>query len=178
MAHCRTTSLPRVISYQLIIGIGLDMLLQPSLIALQKQLRRTDIAAGTSAFLFIRSLSNGISACVGQLLLQSQMKTQHSEMLEAGISPEIAGTLVFEDTVKGTPLIKGLTGEQQAVVKGIIEKSLEEVWIFYTAVAFIALLASFCITKAKKGGDEKQEAATCSRDQEASEERDPKNEKR
>ncbi|KAL6721689.1 hypothetical protein ACLMJK_000793 [Lecanora helva] len=141
---------PRVISYQLIIGIGLGMLFQSSLIALQKQLRGAFVAAGTSAFLFLRPLSYGISACVGQLLLQSQMKTKYSEMLDAGISQKVAGTLAFEDTVKGTPLIKSLTKDQQFVVKAAIEKGLEKVWIFYTVVAFIALVASFCLAETKE----------------------------
>lgn len=150
---------PRLISYQLIIGIGLGMMFQPSLIALQKHLRGTSIAAGTSAFLYLRPLSYGFSAVIGQLLLQSQLKHKYSEMMSVGISPQFAGTLAFKDTVKATPLIKSLPGEQRDVVEGAIGDGLEKVWIFYTVIAFIALVASWCIagTEKSENGERKVE---------------------
>ena len=135
----------RIILYQLIVGVGLGMVFQPPLVALQTHLRGADVAAGTSAFLFLRPLSYGVSAVVGQLLLQSQMKTKYSQMLRADISPRVAATLAFEDTVKGTPLIKYLTGAQQAVVRSAVTNGLEKIWIFYTVIAFVGLVASFCI---------------------------------
>jgi len=139
----------RIILFQAIVALGMGMLFQPPLIALQKHLSQDYIGMGTSAFLFLRPLSYGISAVVGQLLLQSQMKTKYPEMVNADIPFSIARTLTKEDTVKGTPLIIELSVEQQVVVRSAITSGLEKLWIFYTSVSFVGLVASFYLTEAE-----------------------------
>lgn len=153
----------RLVPYQIILALGLGMLFQPPLIAMQKHLPQEDAGHGTSAFLFLRPLSYGISAVVGQLLLQSQLKTKYNQMVEVGVPSRIAETLAYEDTVKGTPLIPMLSEEQQDVVRSALTHALDKIWIFYTAIALVALVAAFCIreegTEERHGrsGEERKE---------------------
>ena len=136
----------RIVPFQIIVAVGLGMLFQPPLIALQKSLPTDDMSRGTSAFLFLRPVSYGISAVVGQLLLQTQMKARYQVMVDASFPDKIAAIIAFEDTVKGTPLLRGLIREHQQVVMSAMSDGLDKVWVLYTVIAFIGFAATFLIT--------------------------------
>ncbi len=132
----------RIIVFQLLVALGVGLLFQPPLLAFQKHLQPAGAAAGTMAFAFVRQMSYGVSVVIGQLLVQSRMKTKLAQMIDAGIAPRIASALTQEDTVSATPLIRGLTGAQQRVVRSAITNGLQKIWALYAGVAFVALLAA------------------------------------
>ena len=135
----------RIVVFQLLVALGVGLLFQPPLIALQTNLQPTEVAPGTMAFVFMRQMSYGISVVIGQLLLQTRMKTKFAEMVGAGIEHSIAKALTEEDTVSATPLIRQLTAAQQFVVRSAITSGLQKIWVLYAAVSFVGLLASFFV---------------------------------
>ena len=135
----------RIIVFQLLVALGVGLLFQPPLIALQISLQPTETASGTMAFGFVRQMSYGISVVIGQLVLQSQMKTKFAEMVDAGIGPSIARAFAEEDTVLAGPLIKTLPAAQQLVVRSAITSGLQKIWAFYTVVSFVGLVASLFV---------------------------------
>lgn len=135
----------RIIVFQLLVALGVGLLFQPPLIAFQINLQPTDAAPGTMAFGFVRQMSYGVSVVIGQLLLQSQMKTKFAEMVDAGIGPSIARAFAEEDTVLAGPLIKTLPTTQQLVVRSAITSGLQKIWTFYAVVSFVGLVASFFV---------------------------------
>ena len=139
----------RMIIFQLLVALGVGLLFQPPLLAFQMNLQPKDAAAGTLAFGFMRQMSYGISVVIGQLLVQSRMKTKLVQMEDAGIAPSIARALTEEDTVSATPLIRQLTAEQQRVVRSAITNALQKIWALYAVVSFVALVASVFVGKKK-----------------------------
>ena len=132
----------RIIIFQLLVALGVGLLFQPPLLAMQMNLQPADAASGTMAFAFMRQMSYGISVVVGQLLVQSRMKTKLTQMVDAGIAPGIARAFAEEDTVSATPLIRQLTPEQRLVVRSAITNGLQKIWALYATVSFVALVAS------------------------------------
>lgn len=140
-------SWPRIIIFQMLVGLGIGPLFQAPLIALQANLKPGDLATGSSTFAFSRVVTTSISVVVGQVIFQSGMHKKLDEFLDAGIPSTLAATLAKGDAVAATFTINQLTSEQRHVVSAAITDSLSKMWIFYTVIAGVGLLASFMVGK-------------------------------
>lgn len=117
----------KIIVYQLTAGVGAGPLFLAPMIALQSHLRKEDIAAGTSAFSFLRSISTSISIVVGGVVLQ-------------------------RGGLKGRSLTSGSHRLRRAIpVQGAPDytSALAGMWIFYTAACGLMLVSAFLIGKIK-----------------------------
>ena len=137
----------RIFIYQILIGVGIGGLFQAPLVALQANLKPGDLATGSSTFGFSRTLSSSISVVVGQVIFQSGMHKKLDGFLKVGIPFSLATTLAEGDAVAATFAIKKLTTEQRHVVSAAVADSMSKMWIFYTVMAGVGLIASFCIRK-------------------------------
>ena len=137
----------RIFAYQVLAGLGIGPLFQAPLIALQASLRPGDLATGSSTFGFSRVLSTAISVVVGQVLFQSGMHKKLAGFLDAGIPSGLAAALAKGDAVAATFTINKLTSEQRRIVSAGIADGLSKMWIFYTVLAGVGLVASFGIVK-------------------------------
>lgn len=126
----------KIIIYQLIAGIGAGPLFLSPMLALQNHLRKEDIAAGTSAFTFLRSISTSVSIVVGGVVLQKGIKSS---------------TLTDISSVRGGDVAEKRENYAQA---------LSTLWIFYTAITGVVVLSSLMITKRVHGQDHGKEEAS------------------
>jgi hypothetical protein len=117
-----TTNYPKIILYQLVAGIGGGALFLSPMMALQAHLPAENIAAGLSAFTFLRNLGTAISIVVGGVILQRGLGTNTLTAGHGGGNPT------------------GISDEKYT-------SSLRILWIFYTSICGVMLLASLLIVQ-------------------------------
>ncbi|KAK4990692.1 hypothetical protein LTR50_002392 [Elasticomyces elasticus] len=140
-------SLPKVIIYQLVVGVGTGLLYQPPLIALQTLVKsQEDVAAATATFSFVRNLAAAISVMAGQVVFQNGMEA-HASLLSESLPASIADLFLGRDAAANVVVIRGLSVTQKLLVKRAFAASMRNIWIMYTCVAAVGLLASLLIGK-------------------------------
>ncbi|KAL8663916.1 MAG: hypothetical protein Q9202_003465 [Teloschistes flavicans] len=139
-----TPSWSRIIVFQIIAGIGVGPNFQAPLIALQTLVKPSDIATATATFGFTRNIATSISVVIGGVIFQNGMSRRQST-LAAGLPPDIASFLGGGSAGAATDVVKNLPSAQRKVATQVYTESLKTMWIYYTAIAFVGLLASFMI---------------------------------
>ncbi|KAL8693793.1 MAG: hypothetical protein Q9218_001441 [Villophora microphyllina] len=134
----------RIIVYQIIAGVGVGPNFQAPLIALQTLVKPRDIATATATFGFTRNIATSISVVIGGVIFQNGMSRRRST-LAAGLPPDVASFLGGGSAGAATDVVKSLPGAQRKVADQVYNESLRTLWIYYTAIAFVGLLASFLI---------------------------------
>ncbi|KAE8134198.1 major facilitator superfamily domain-containing protein [Aspergillus pseudotamarii] len=137
-------SWPRIIIYQLIAGFGSGPVFQAPLVALQANIHRGDVAAGTSTFGFLRQTSAAMSIVLGTVVYQNVLRQQMPKISTA-IGPEKATALASSFSGSQGDLIRALPGAQKNVVLKSYTFTLSRMWIFYTAIIGFGLLVSLLI---------------------------------
>lgn len=123
----------KIITFQMIAGIGAGLLFQSPMIALQNFLHQKDIAAAMSAYAFLRSLFTSISIVIGTVLIQRSLSTGSLTSLHGGGHSDADGT-AEEDYMDG----------------------LHTMWAFYTAATGLMVISSVFI---KQKGLSRKEGA-------------------
>jgi len=146
-----TTSLNlgMIIGFLIITGIGFGPNFNAPLIALQTRIRESDMAAGTSAFGFVRMVSGAIGVVVGQVVFQLLMKPHYSAFRDAGLSIEFAHTLAGGEAISQASRIALLSDAQRSIVREGLNKALRGTWIFFAVVSAVGLCVSFGIARKK-----------------------------
>ena len=139
-------SWPRIIIFQIIAGIGAGPNFQAPLIALQSLVSPRDIATATATFGFVRNLSTSISVVIGGVIFQNGIQKRLPTLL-ASIPANIAMELGSGSAGANTGLVAALPPAEKTVADEAYTQSLQEMWIFYTCLAFVGLLASLLISK-------------------------------
>ncbi|KAF2404260.1 hypothetical protein EJ06DRAFT_194348 [Trichodelitschia bisporula] len=137
----------RVIPFLVLVGIGFGPNFMAPLIALQTRLPPADVALGTATFGFVRMLSGAVGVVLGQVVFQSQMERQFDRLREAGIGESIVEALARGGAIAEAPA--RLTDVQDELVRSVKTGSMAKMWILFTVVSGIGLLASFGISKVK-----------------------------
>lgn len=124
----------KIIMFQIVAGIGAGPLFQSPLISLQSHITQNDTAAAMSALTFLRNLFTSISIVIGTVLIQQ--KIGKSSL-----------TTISDDADSGN------AGKQQYI------KGLRIMWIFYTCIAAVTILAT-CFIKSTPMQKKKVQDAT------------------
>ena len=74
------------------------------------------------------------------------MKAQKATLI-AAVGPQIGSVIGGGGAGAATNLIQGLPPAQKAIVDEVYTQSLRDLWIFYTAVAAVGVVASLLIGK-------------------------------
>ena len=167
----QSLQLVKIIFFLVIIGIGFGPNFNAPLIALQTRIRESDMAAGTSAFGFVRMISGAIGVVVGQVVFQILMRPHFADFVDAGLTRKFAEALAGGEAISQGEQVALLSDGQRDVVRGEMMAALRGVWIFYTVVSALGLIVSFGIHRGRleRGGQgEKTETSELSRDQQLS----------
>ncbi|KAK7179473.1 major facilitator superfamily transporter [Paraphaeosphaeria sporulosa] len=162
--------LAKVIVFLGIIGIGFGPNFNAPLIALQTRIHESDMAAGTSAFGFVRMVGGAIGVVVGQVIFQMLMRPHVSAFIDAGLASELAEALAGGEAISQAGVVALLPEGQRKVVRGGMAAALRGVWIFYTVASALGLCISFGIHRSRLTRDapkEKGETSSTSREGEA-----------
>lgn len=128
----------KIITYQVIAGVGAGALFLSPMLALQHHLPKNQIATGTSAMSFLRMLATSVSIVVGGVLLQNVG-------LESGSLTSPSATASNHDRQ-----VVSSTSRQYT-------SALSKMWIFYTVVCGLMLISSMFV--GRKATEEPQESA-------------------
>jgi MFS family permease len=144
-----TPNLGTIIGFLIIIGLGFGPNFGAPLIALQTRIQESDMAAGTAAFGFVRTISGAIGLVIGQVVFQLLMAPHFKKIVDSGIAEDIALRLTGGEAISQSVAITGATESQKSVVRHGFVSALRGTWILYTVVGAIGLLVSFGIKRTK-----------------------------
>ncbi|KAI4702356.1 hypothetical protein J4E81_002719 [Alternaria sp. BMP 2799] len=144
-----TPSLGTIIAFMVVIGLGFGPNFGAPLIALQTRIQEADIAAGTAAFGFVRSIFGAIGLVIGQVVFQLLMAPHYAKIIDSGIADDVAVNLTGGEAISQSAAITNLTEFQKSVVRHSFMSALRGTWILMTIVGAIGLLISFGIKRTK-----------------------------
>ena len=137
------TSAARIIGFEIIAGIGTAMLFQAPMIAIQNTVSQADTATATSTLEFIRNLGTSLSIVLGGVVFQNSMAARQPSLAAAGLSESILEALSSDQAAANVEIIKSIQdAAQRKVVQDAFAWSLRNMFIMYTCVAAVALMAS------------------------------------
>jgi hypothetical protein len=135
------SSLVEIVFLEIVAGIGVGLVFQPLIIALQSSVEQDDMAAATGLMGFSRSLATAISVVIGGVIFQGEMQAQYKEMLSL-LPLQVAQKFSGESAAANIKFIDTLEPMQKLFVKACYARSLRTMWIFYTSVAVLGLFLS------------------------------------
>jgi hypothetical protein len=138
-------SLGKIIGYQIVAGIGTGPNFQAPLIALQSLVPPRDIAAAVATFQLSRNIATSISVVIGAVVFQNAMAKRLPQL--TAVDPAAAARLGGFNAAASAGLVKGLPPAAREVARTIFALSLRDMWIMYTAFAFLGLCFSLLITR-------------------------------
>ena len=143
-----TSSLGSIIVIQIVAGVGVGLLFDPPLIALQALVPQDDTATATATLGFVRSIGVSVSIVVGGVVFQNGMHLQKSSLASHGLPKDLISKLAGPDAAININLIPAITNQtQKFAVKQAFALSLRNLWILCTCVAVSGLVAGAFIPK-------------------------------
>lgn len=126
---------PKIILYQIILGLGIGPNFQSPLIALQSAVQPREVASATGTFMFVRQLSTSISIVVGGVIFNNGMQKQYSTLL-GQLGPQTAGLLTGNNAAASVDQVTALPEPQRGVAQRAYWDALQTMFIFYVAFAY------------------------------------------
>ncbi|KAE8308361.1 major facilitator superfamily domain-containing protein [Aspergillus transmontanensis] len=143
-----TSSLAKIICYQIVAGAGCGLLFFPPLLALQSNVPQDENAAATATFGFIRNMAMAMSVVLGGVIFQNGMDARQSDLLAAGLSDSMVKELTGSEAAANVMVIQSIADTlQRSVVKDAYAWSMRNIWILYTSLGACGLLFSLFITR-------------------------------
>lgn len=142
------SSLTKIILFQIAAGLGTGTLFFPPLLALQANVSQADTASATATYGFIRNLATAASIVVGGVVFQNSMTLRRPVLLAAGLSANETDRLAGTAAVANVLRIKDIPDPlHRKAVRDAFSWSLRNMWILYTGLAFVGVVASLFIRK-------------------------------
>ena len=142
--------LGQIIGFQIIGGLGSGVLFGTPLIALQAHVSQDDTATATAAGSFLRNLGSSMSVVIGGLVFQTGMNSQAAHMRDAGVSADVVQKFAEGDAGANVQVISTIVDiSHKIAIKEAYAWSLRNLWILYTCIAFLGLVATAFVGKRK-----------------------------
>lgn len=145
-----TSPLSQIVGFQILAGLGSGLLFEPPLIALQAHVSQDDTATATATLSFIRNLGMSMSIVIGGVIFQNGMHIQSKNILSAGVPVDVANHFSNGDAAANVDKISTIADfAQKIAVKEAYAWSLRNLWILYTCISFVGLVATAFVAKRK-----------------------------
>jgi hypothetical protein len=143
----RETSLGTIIAFQIVGGIGTAMLFQTPVLAIQNSVSRAaDTASATATLGLARNIATSFSIVLGGVVFSDGMDRRRSMLAAAGLDHGILDRLSGDSAAANVDVVKVLSDEVQKIaVREAFAWSVRNMFIFYTGIAGIAVLAGVFI---------------------------------
>ncbi|OAA77672.1 MFS transporter [Akanthomyces lecanii RCEF 1005] len=143
-----SSSLAKIIAYQIILGFGMGMLFFPPLLALQANVSSGQTAAATATFGFIRSMSASVAVVLGGVLFQNGMNVQQPRLVAAGLPSNITDAFKGSDAGANVLLVATIENpEHQRVMQNAFSDSIRHIWYLYTALGAVGVVSCTFVKK-------------------------------
>jgi MFS family permease len=145
-----TSSVAEIICFQIIAGIGGGPLFQTPLIALQADISQDDTATATATFGFVRNMANSLSVIIAGVLFQNSMNVRVASLAEppvnlpSGIVEMLSGGAAAANVMLANTIEDPM---HKSAVRDAYSWSVRNIWILYTCLAALAVVASLFIKK-------------------------------
>jgi MFS family permease len=137
------TSIAVIVGLEIIGAPGPALLFQAPLVAIQSTVSQSDNAAATASLLFLRSIAMSLSVVVGGVVFQNSMDARHSTLVAAGLSESALEALSGGQAVANVGITQSIQdASQRQVVLEAFEWSMRNMFILYTSLAAVAVVAS------------------------------------
>jgi len=145
-----STTLAEIIIFQLITGIGVGLLFQAPMIALQALVSQDDTATATATFSFVRSLATSLGVVFGGVIFQNSMDMHVPPLSSPPINlPSNITDLLTKGGAAANVMLSNTMVDtmQRGAVRGAYAWSMRNMWTFYTGISALALLSSAFIKR-------------------------------
>ncbi|KAI2466040.1 MFS drug transporter [Annulohypoxylon bovei var. microspora] len=154
------TSTAKIIGLEILGGLGPALLFQAPMIAVQNTVSQADIASATATLGFTRNLATSLSIVLGGVVFQNSMNSRHSSLAAAGLSQSVLDALSGDQAAANVEIVKSIPdASQRLAVQDAFAWSIRNMFIMYTGVAGVAMVASAFI-KHKRLSTEHEETKT------------------
>ncbi|KAJ5606312.1 hypothetical protein N7510_009093 [Penicillium lagena] len=123
-----TTSIAKLVGYQILSGIGSGQTLQTNLVAIQASVKRSDMAVATSTRNFLRMLGGTVALSACAAILNNTARTELSSL----ISPDTLSDLLSDPTRINSRLL-GLTESQRLAATQAYTHGIQNIYYFMIA---------------------------------------------
>lgn len=127
----------RVVLYQMIVGIGLGPNFQATLIALQANVRPSEMSQATAAFSLVRQLAASVSVVVGTVIYNHEVQ-RRKDILVSEVGSKFASIIVAASTATAS-ITQQLPENERRGVFVIMTDSLWYVWLLYLCLSAVGL---------------------------------------
>lgn len=142
------STLAEIIIFQIISGAGSAMLFEPPLIALQSLIAQEDTASGTAMLGFIRTMAMSVSIVVGGVVFQNSMRSKKDILKHTGLMESQVDQLTGASAAASTEIIQNISDPDKVrAVADAFSSSFRNIWIMYSCIAGVAVIASAFVTK-------------------------------
>jgi hypothetical protein len=134
----------KIITYQIVAGIGIGPNFQCPLLAVQASSSQADHAAAASTFNFFNNLSASITIVVSTAIFQNRMQSQQ-ESLIANLGTTYAELLTGHNAAANVEVIAALPQPQREVAQRAFLEAMWGMWVMYAVLGGFAVLCSLCV---------------------------------
>jgi hypothetical protein len=138
------TSLIKLFIFQVLVGIGVGMNIEPPILAAQAAMTVRDTAAVIATMGFLRSIANAISIVLGGVIFQNKMNGSLSSLSEQ-LGHDTASKFGGDQAAASLEFINSLPESQQSIVRETYYTALRAVWIMYVAFAGLSLVLNLFV---------------------------------
>jgi hypothetical protein len=145
-----TTSLPSVIGFQIVAGIGAGALFEAPLLGLQALVSQHETATATGTFGFVRNIATSLSIVIGGVIFQNSMDLQVASLASPPTNlPSNITSVLSGGAAAANVMVVSMIQDpaQKFAVKKAFAWSLRNMWIFYTCISALAVVASAFIKR-------------------------------
>ncbi|EQL29261.1 hypothetical protein RJZ56_008083 [Blastomyces dermatitidis] len=107
------TPLGQIIGFQIIAAVGMALLFQTPMLAVQNSVHKSDVASATSTLSFLCSLASLLAVVIGGSIFQNSINTRASALAAAGLSGSLQNSLNRGNTAANVEIIRNITNSTQ-----------------------------------------------------------------
>lgn len=143
IAYDANTSMPAIIGFQIVHGVGMSSLFQTPLMALQSSVSQADTATATATLGFLRNLGMCLSTVVGGVVFQNSMAAWGPRLTASGLGEaQLRALSGYEATAHvGMPQSLADPVQRQTVIDAFAW-SVRNMFVVYTCIAGVGFVAS------------------------------------
>lgn len=143
-----SSSLAKVICYQMVAGLGTGMLFFAPLLALQTGVSAEDTATSTATLGFIRNIATSASVVLGGVIFQNSMAKQGGRFNAAGLPMSLQDDFDAAHAAANVLRIAHIDNETyRRAIQDAFSDSIKEIWYLYTALAAVGVVSCIFIRK-------------------------------
>ncbi|KAI1458874.1 MFS general substrate transporter [Annulohypoxylon moriforme] len=137
------TSTAKIIGLEIVGGLGPALLFQAPMLAIQNTVSQADTAAATAALGFARNIATALSIVLGGVVFQNSMTSRQSSLAAAGLSDSVLDALSGDQAAANVEIVQTIQDPtQRLAVQDAFAWSIRNMFIMYTGVAGVAMVAS------------------------------------